>query len=162
TGHTVTFYQGGFRQHWERPLRKNVETPLTVEHIMASAALPLFFPPIPIDGDWYGDGGIRLVNPLAPALHTGADRILAISNHYLGDKPALPPTTDPPSPATVMASLYNAIFLDQLDQDVEEMQMFNKLLDELPVEKRCGLRKIKLLVIRPSQDLGPIAYELRH
>ena len=73
---------------WGQMRRRNINTPLTVEHVMASAALPLFFPPIQIDEDWYGDGGIRLVSPLAPALLLGANRILAISNHYVGGEAA--------------------------------------------------------------------------
>ena len=162
TGHTITFYQGQYQAIREHSRQFNTETPLTVEHIMASAALPLFFPPIHIDGDWYGDGGIRLVNPLASALHTGADRILAISNHYLGDNQMPIPVNEPPSPATVMSAMYDAVFLDQLDQDVLEMQMVNKLVRELPPEKRHGMREVKLLVIRPSQDIGAMAYQLRH
>lgn len=161
TGYTVTFYEGAYQGRWEQPRRRSVETPLTVEHVMASAALPLFFPPIKIDGDWFGDGGIRLVNPLAPALHTGANKVLAISNHYLGEEPHPLPINEPPSPATVMSSLYDAIFLDQLDQDVAEMQMINKLLKEIPPEKRHGMREIELLVIRPSADIGAMAYQLR-
>lgn len=162
TGHTVTFHQGHFQANWQQPLRSSVETPLTVEHVMASSALPLFFPPIQIDGDWYGDGGIRLVNPLAPALHTGAERILAISNHYLGRDTNRTPTKEPPAPATVMGSLYNAVFLDQLDQDVIEMQMINRLVRELPPEKRHGMRDVQLMVIRPSQNIGAMAFKLRH
>ena len=162
TGNTVNFFEGDFQPIKKQPRQCGIETPLTVEHIMASAALPLFFPPIKIDGDWYGDGGIRLVNPLASAIHTNADRILAISNHYLGNDETFLPMTEPPSPATVISALYNAVFLDQLDQDVLEMQMINKLVHELPEGKRHGMRDIKLLVIRPSQDIGAIAYRLRH
>lgn len=162
TGNTVAFYQGRFQANWEQPRRYSIETPLTVEHVMASAALPLFFPPIQIGNDWYGDGGIRLVNPLAPALHTGADRILAISNHYLGGDASQYPVNEPPAPATIMAAMYNAVFLDQLDQDVLEMQQINQLVRELPEEKRLGLRDVKLLVIRPSENIGAMAYRLRH
>lgn len=162
TGKTVSFYQGQYQASWDQPFRCSIHTPLSVEHAMASAALPLFFPPIEIKGDWYGDGGIRLVNPLAPAIHTGADRILAISNHYLGDDVDQSIASDAPSPATVMAAMYNAVFLDQLDQDVLEMQVINNLLRRLPPDERCGMRDIKLLVIRPSRDIGHIAYQLRH
>jgi NTE family protein len=162
TGNTITFYQGDYQQLREKFRQSSVETALTIEHVMASAALPLFFPPIQINCDWYGDGGIRLVNPLAPALEMGADRIMAISNHYLGEDPTQTPVNLPPSPATVLAAMYNAVFLDQLDQDVLEMRMINKLVRELPEEKRYGMRNVELLVIRPSQDIGAIAYQLRH
>ncbi len=161
TGDTVTFHQGRSMASWDQLRRRGVETPLNVEHVMASAALPLFFPPVQIDGDWYGDGGIRLVNPLAPALHLGADRILAISNHYGGVSRKNSLENESPSPATVLSALYNAVFLDQLDQDVLEMEMINELVRELPPEKRCGRREVRLLTIRPSEDVGAIAHELR-
>jgi NTE family protein len=159
TGNTTTFFRGRKINAWERPHRRSVETPLNVEHIMASAALPLFFPPVRIGNDWYGDGGIRLVSPLGPAVHMGADRILVISPHFIGETiEELPP--DPPSPAVILAALYDAVFLDQLDQDVLQMQRINQIVEQLPPENRLGLREVKLFVIRPSQDLGQLAYGL--
>lgn len=71
--------EGAGLQMWERPLRRSVPTTLSVDHVMASCALPLFFPAIKIGSKWFGDGGVRLTSPLSPALHLGAHRILAIS-----------------------------------------------------------------------------------
>lgn len=161
TGQTVTFYSGRDTVGWERPMRRSRETELRVEHVMASAALPLFFPSVAIDGDHYGDGGVRLVAPLAPALHLGAERILAISTRYRrsGKEADRPVFEGPPSPAQVMGVLFNAIFLDQLDQDALQMQRINRLLETIPVERRDGLRPIELLVVRPSVDLGELANE---
>jgi NTE family protein len=160
TGNTVTFFRGRKIEAWERPRRHSVEGPLTVEHVMASAALPLFFPPVKINHDWYGDGGIRLVAPLGPPVHMGADRILVVSPHYPSESPTeLSP--DPPSPAVILAALYDAIFLDQLDQDVLQMERINSIVRMIPRENRQGLREVDLLVIRPSQDLGELAYDLR-
>ena len=92
---------------------------LGVEHVMASSALPFFFPAIEVDGAWYGDGGIRLTAPLSPAVHLGARRIIAVSTRYArsreeADRPAI---VGYPPPAQVAGVLYNAIFLDQLDGD---------------------------------------------
>jgi NTE family protein len=162
TGKTITFYQGKCEELRKKSRQRSVQTSLTIQHIMASSSLPLFFPPAQIENDWYGDGGIRLVNPLAPALESGADRILAISNHYLGEQTPLAAIDHPPSPATVMAAMYSAEFFDQLDYDVEEMRLINKLARELPAEKRHGMRDVKLMVIRPSQDISEMAYKLRH
>lgn len=162
TGKTITFFQGKFDELRKKSRQRSVEAPLSIQHVLASSALPLFFPPVQIGDDWYGDGGIRLVNPLAPALESGADRILAISNHYMGED-ALPTVVNtPPSPATIMAAMYSAEFFDQLDYDVQEMRWINKLARELPEEKRHGMRDVKLMVIRPSQDIGAMAYRLRH
>ncbi|MFQ5843845.1 MAG: patatin-like phospholipase family protein, partial [Planctomycetota bacterium] len=161
TGQTVTFYSGREIKPWQRPQRMSVQADLTIDHVMASAALPLFFPSIPVDGMWYGDGGIRLVAPLGPALHLGADRILVISTGYArSPEEALRPTFDgAPSPAQVLGVLYNAIFLDQLDQDALMLDRMNALLRELPADRRRGLREVKLVVVRPSRDLGALADE---
>ena len=161
TGQTVTFFDGVDIEKWERPQRRSVRTPLTVEHVMASAALPLFFPAIDVDGDWYGDGGMRMVAPLAPALHLGADRILAISTRYgrSGVEADTPSFTGPPSPAQVMGVLYSAIFLDLLDQDAMTLQRINELLRALPGEQLGSLRPVDVMVIRPSADLGRLADE---
>ena len=162
TGKTITFYQGKCEELRKKSRQRSVETPLTIQHVMASSALPLFFPPVQIENDWYGDGGIRLVNPLAPALESGADRILAISNHHLGEDNHPTVVSTPPSPATVMAAMYSAEFFDQLDYDVQEMRWINKLARELPAERRHGMRDVRLMVIRPSQDISAMAYRLRH
>jgi NTE family protein len=160
TGKTVTFVEGKAIENWERPLRQGLNIRMTVEHVMASAALPLLFPPVSIGGDWYGDGGIRLVAPLSPAVHLGADRLLVISTHFemppfcrLRKKTAGPP----PSPAVVLGALYDAVFLDQLDQDSEQIERINELLGKLQPQDRQGLREIETVVIRPSEDVGKLA-----
>jgi NTE family protein len=134
---------------------------MTVEHIMASAALPLLFSPVSIGNEWYGDGGIRLVAPLSPAVHLGADRMLVISTHF-----EMPPFcrlrkkgTGPPSPAVVLGALYDAVFLDQLDQDAEQIERINRLLTKLQPQDRQGLREVHTVVIRPSNDIGALASE---
>jgi NTE family protein len=146
---------------WERPHRKSISCQLGVEHVMASAALPFFFPAIEVDGNWYGDGGIRLTAPLSPAVHLGAKRIIAISTRYArsrdeADRPAI---RDYPPPAQVAGVLYNAIFLDQLDGDALELRRINRLIERLPESQRDGLRPIDLLLLRPSVDLGRLANE---
>lgn len=79
-GQSITWVQGCDVEAWERPDRRSRSTRLRVDHVMASAALPFFFPAVEIEeGQWHGDGGIRLTAPLSPALHLGADRILAVS-----------------------------------------------------------------------------------
>lgn len=159
TGDTVTFIEGKPIDKWERSLRRGLRTDLTVEHIMASAALPLLFPPVRLHGDWYGDGGIRLVAPLSPAVHLGADRLLVISTHYCvpGGDPPRSKCEGPPSPAVILGALYNAVFLDQLDQDALQIERINSLLRRISPSDRLGLREIKTVVIRPSADLGQLA-----
>jgi len=164
TGQSVTWVQTredcGI-ETWERPQRKSISCQLGVEHVMASAALPFFFPAIEVDGSWYGDGGIRLTAPLSPAVHLGAKRIIAISTRYARsrDEADRPSIRNYPPPAQVAGVLYNAIFLDQLDGDALELQRINRLIAQLPDAGRNGLRQIELLLLRPSVDLGRLANE---
>jgi NTE family protein len=162
TGQSVTWVQTredcGI-QTWERPQRKSASCVLHVDHVLASSALPFFFPAIQVDGAWYGDGGIRLTSPLSPAVHLGARRIIAVSTRYArtreeADRPSI---ADYPPPAQVAGVLYNAIFLDQLDADALEMLRLNRLIARLPEPARDGLRPIDLLMLRPSIDLGQLA-----
>jgi NTE family protein len=159
TGQSVTWIQGQDLHEWQRPQRRARSTTLTVEHVMASAALPLFFPAIQLDGSWYGDGGIRLTAPLSPAVHLGARRVMAISTRYerSASEADEPTVQGYPPPAQVMGVLMNSIFLDLLDHDATRLELMNRLLEALPEEKRAGLRPVKLLVLRPSVDLGKLA-----
>jgi NTE family protein len=162
TGQSITWVQTRedcAMPAWERPQRKSEACALRVDHVMASAALPFFFPAIEIDGAWYGDGGIRLTAPLSPAIHLGATRILAVTTRYAktreeADRPVI---TAYPPPAQVAGVLFNAIFLDLLDGDALHLRQINELIAELPPEKWDGLRPIRLFVLRPSEDLGRIA-----
>jgi NTE family protein len=161
TGQSVTWVQtedGCGVMTWERPQRKSTIGCLTVDHVMASSALPFFFPAVEIEREWYGDGGIRLTAPLSPAIHLGAEKIIAISTRY-----GAPSGTDTPArssyppPAQVAGVLLNAVFLDLLDADALRLQQLNALIDRVPRTARGGLRPIDLLILRPSQDLGLLA-----
>ena len=162
TGQSITWVQTRedcAMPSWERPQRKSEACALRVDHVMASAALPFFFPAIEINGAWYGDGGIRLTAPLSPAIHLGATRILAVTTRYArtreeADRPVI---TAYPPPAQVAGVLFNAIFLDLLDGDALHLRQINQLIAELPPERWDGLRPIELFVLRPSEDLGRLA-----
>jgi len=159
TGQSVTWVEGCDIKEWERPQRTSRKTHITVEHVMASAALPLLFPAVRIENAWYGDGGIRLTAPLSPALHLGARRVLAISTRYdKSDREADARTVRGyPPPAQVVGVLMNSIFLDLLDHDAVRLERLNRLLQHLPREDRYGLEPVRLLTIRPSRDLGRLA-----
>src|SRR5690606_23264276 len=130
TGHSVTWVQdiaGCSVLTGEEPERRSAESSLGVNHVMASSALPFFFPAVEIDGEWYGDGGIRLTAPLSPAIHLGARKIIAISTRHLrtGEEAAAPTVSAYPPPAQVAGVLLNAIFLDLLDTDALRLQQIN-------------------------------------
>jgi len=157
----VTWASGRDIEMWTRPLRRGVREALTVDHIMASAALPLVFPAVRLGKHWYGDGGIRLSAPLSPALHLGATRMLAISTHYSksvseADEPQV---AGYPPPAQILGQLMDAIFLDVMDEDTLRLQRSNEFLQDLPPELRRGYRPVDFAVIRPSVDIGNLAAE---
>jgi NTE family protein len=160
TEQSVIWVQGCQCQMWTRPQRKAVQGTLTVDHIMASVALPFLFPAVRIGDGWHGDGGIRLTTPLSPAIHLGADRILAISTRYIPTRAEAnrPSIVAYPPPAQVAGVLLNAIFLDVIDEDALHLRSVNQLLESRP-ERDKRLRRIELLVLRPSRDLGEVALD---
>lgn len=161
TGQTVTWIQGRQMRPWERSDRVGRTTQISVDHIMASAALPLIFPAVRLGRSWYGDGGVRLAAPLSSAIHLGADRLLAISTRYPRDKKEaeIPAITGYPPTAQVVGTLLNSIFLDAIDHDAMHLEQINRLLARLPPEEWEGLKPLKLMVLRPSRDLGRLAAE---
>jgi NTE family protein len=159
TGQTVTWAEGCEIEMWERPLRRSVRARLTIDHVMASAALPLVFPAVRLGNHWHGDGGIRLSAPLSPALHLGATRMLAISTHYAKtfSEANEPQIAGYPPPAQILGQLMDAIFLDVMDEDSVRLERSNAFLRDLPMEQRHGYRPVDFAVIRPSQDIGSLA-----
>jgi NTE family protein len=114
-----------------------------------------------LEDGWYGDGGIRLVTPLAPAIHLGANRVLAFSTRYArsGVAAEVPQVPGSPPPMQIAGQLLNAVFLDDHDRDALNLARLNQLLAAVPPEKRRGLRIVDLVFIRPSQDIGRLAAE---
>ncbi len=160
SGQTVTFVQGtDDLTMWERSQRKAVRQPLTWDHVLASAAIPLVFPAVQLGKAHYGDGSVRQAAPLAPAIHLGARRILAIGMRPVwGRRRFQRNVGEYPSAAQIIGTLFHAIFLDALDADAERLERVNRTLEALPeASLPDGLRPIDLLVLRPSQDLGAMA-----
>jgi NTE family protein len=161
TGQSVRWVQGRNLEIFEGTNRRNVPCELTIDHILASAAIPFAFPAVRIGDRWYGDGGIRLSAPLSPAVHLGAKRVLAMSTGYerTQAEASTPTVRGYPPAAQVISQLVNAVFLDAIEEDVARMRKMNEIIDHLPVSERNGYRRIELFVLRPSQDLGILAGE---
>lgn len=161
TGQSVVWVEGNGIPMWERPLRRSVQTRLSIDHVMGSAALPLFFPAVRVGNAWYGDGGIRLTAPLSPALHLGASHILAVATRYPAshEQQGTPNISGYPPPAQVFGVLMNSVFLDLIDQDAMRLERMNELIAKLEPGDRLGMRPIRLLVMRPSKDLARLASE---
>lgn len=159
TGQSVRWVQGRTVDVFEGPNRRSAQTEMTVEHVLASAALPFVFPAVRIRDRWYGDGGIRLSAPLSAAVHLGARRIIAMSTGYqrTPDEANTPVVRGYPPAAQIIGQLLNAIFLDVIDEDVVRMERLNEMIRKLPHEDRDGFKPIDLCVLRPSIDIGKLA-----
>lgn len=170
---SVYFYQSRSRiTPWRRHRRIGVQTRLGLDHLMASAAIPLLFPPVLLNRRWYGDGAVRQQSPLSPALHLGASRVLVIGvTHRVGSGPAAgqpgpvikPPP--PPSLAQLGGHLLHSTFIDNLETDLEQLERMNFLASYQPLGMRNtseGLRHVDVLVISPSEPLDVIAARHRN
>jgi NTE family protein len=163
SGSLVTFIQSMHSKSWQRARRRTVQTELSVEHVMASAAIPLLFPSVLVNNRRYVDGCIRSISPLGPATRLGAEKILAVGvrRYYMREMGNLFETVplEPeakPSPAQLGALILNSLFAEALDSDVEHLERLNSIIPEVR-ETSFGMRRVETLVIRPSEDLGEIA-----
>lgn len=162
TGQTVSFMQAAPDiPVWERVQRIGVRANLTLDHVIASAAIPIIFPAVPLPDGFYGDGSVRQMAPLAPAIHLGATRIIAITMRSARAFASVPvrPVGAYPATTEVMGLLFNAVFLDSIDADAERLQRINQLLESCApgVSDAGRLRPIDLLMLRPSRDLGVLS-----
>jgi len=159
SGQTVAFFDGiDSIRDWSRVQRIGVRTQLTLDHLMASAAIPLLFPPIRIGDEYYGDGAMRQIHPLSPAIHLGADRLLIIgvrARRAAGGSPApLPPLM--PTPGEIFGYMLDTLFTDQIYGDLEQLERFNELVHAAPPAARGG-RPIETLMLAPSVDPRELA-----
>ena len=162
SGQSVSFYQGGPDvKAWERTQRIGAAMPLRVEHLMASAALPFIFPAVKINREYFGDGTMRQIAPISPALHLGADRVLVVGTGRQSLDIARVRSRYYPSLAQIAGHALNSIFLDSLYADIERLQRINRTISLIPEEILSNgglpLRPIKVLVISPSQPIERIA-----
>jgi NTE family protein len=165
TGEHVTFYDSARPiAPWTRSQRISVRDTLSIDHLMASSAIPFVFPAVKLAVDgrphYLGDGSMRQAAPISPAIHLGADRILVIGAGRLHEPPAPRDTVvEYPNLAQIAGHAMSSIFLDALAVDIERMQRVNKTLALLTPEQRASthLRPVDVLVIAPSQRIDDIA-----
>ena len=164
---SVTFYQGsGKHQPWDRVRRIGRRHEITLDHLMASIAVPMIFPPVRLGDEYFGDGAMRQATPLSPAVHLGADRILVIGARNEVPDPAPEPGATIPYPnlGSIAGYVLDALFMDGLSSDLERLTRINLTLDRVPGGEIVGdvgrLRFIDVFVMLPSQDIREIA--LRH
>jgi NTE family protein len=164
SGHTVSFFQGHESiQGWSRYRRAGVATPLRLEHLLASSAIPTIFPAVRINREYFGDGALRQLAPISPALHLGAESlfVIGVSGNRSSTKPSKRlPVKHSPSMGQIVGHLLNSAFVDSLEGDLEHMELVNKLVKLIPEENKPAdfkLRAVDNLVISPSSPLDVIA-----
>ena len=150
---------------WQRTRRLGIRSDLHLDHVMASIAVPMVFPPVRIGNEYFGDGAMRQATPLSPAVHLGADRILVVGiRDETGETMAsVEPTT--PSFAQIAGYMLDTLFMDGLYSDLERITRINQLIDSIASEdapkKVANMRAIDTMLIVPSEDLRVLAYKHR-
>ena len=168
SGKSVSFYQGvPSLIPWDRARRVGKASEITIDHLMASSAIPFVFPAVRVGREYFSDGSVGQMAPISPALHLGADRVLVIGvrQPMSRDAPSEDPESYPPL-AEVAGHILNSIFLESLEADLERLQRINKTISAIPnhelEEGGVKLRHVDALVISPSEDLGEIAQRFAH
>src|SRR5580704_5214041 len=168
SGKSYLFIQGA-KGHpmWNRSWRVTLATKITVDHICASAAIPLVFQPVRLKTAkgtaFFGDGCVRLQQPLSPIIRLGARRVFAIGVRCESREHQMEaPGQKHPSLAQVLGVLFNVIFLDHLATDIEHLERLNQLLKTgqiTPSDKEQAerMRPLASFVITPSVDLSELA-----
>lgn len=168
SGRSTAFFAAADEvQTWQRSYRCGRRVTLSLDHLMASAAIPFLFRAVPLDNEYFGDGAMRQPAPLSPALHLGASRILAIGvraprGTALGSQVA---TSNPPSPGQLFGFMLDTLFTDQLQTDLEQLARFNAIAASDNCQPRPDLppvRHVDALVINPSRDPAEIAVRHSH
>src|SRR5271169_4682481 len=147
---SVTFYAAASPiEPWSRVYRKGARVSLTLDHLMASLALPFLFRPVLLHDQYFGDGAMRQTSPLSPAIHLGATRLLIISvNDPLPSTAAPPPKPIEPTFGQMFGFMLDSLFMDALLTDLERIKLYNE---------SEGMRHIDSLLITPSRDVNEIA-----
>jgi NTE family protein len=158
---TSFFEAADHLRDWDRTRRLGKRTDLNLDHLMASIAVPMVFPPQQIANEYFGDGAMRQATPLSPAVHLGADRILVIG---IRDETGEKEPTElglPPSFGQIAGYMLDTLFMDGLYSDLERITRINELIDSVPESDRTGtlaqVRPIDTMLIVPSEDLTEIA-----
>lgn len=163
TGRNLCFFEGGNDiVSWSNGQRAGSRTQLTLDHVMASSAIPTLFEPVHINREYFGDGVTRQIAHISPAIRLGAEKVVIIG--VSGNSQTEPKRPEHPAIPTfgqIMSHVFNGLFLDTLDYDIERLDLINQLVELIPQAALTGagldLKPIELLDISPSQPLEDIA-----
>lgn len=159
TGRSIAFFDGVKEvAEWSRAATYGQRARLTLEHLMASLSIPFLFPPVHLQGEYFGDGAMRQSHPLSPAIHLGANRVLIIGVRQEGIRGALGrmPEGVVPTAGQIFGYMLDTLFMDQIYADLEHLERLNLLIEQTPTPI-AGFQPIRALVIAPSRDPREIA-----
>jgi len=146
---------------WKRTHRAGARVRLGVDHLLASSAIPFIFPAIKLHREYFGDGSMRQLAPVSPAIHLGAERILVVGAGRMAEEKERKRGDVYPPLAQIAGHALSSIFLDSLHVDLERLQRINHTVSVIPPEIReqagLPLRRIETLVIAPTQRLDYMA-----
>lgn len=168
SGQSVTFYQAAREVlPWKRAQRLGLPVEIGVEHLMASSSIPFIFPAVKLNREFFGDGSMRQLAPISPALHLGADKVLIIGvRKPVTDEPKRISASGYPPFAQIAGHALNSIFVDSLDVDLERLLRINETLKLIPPEafkaNNISLRPIEAMMIAPSEGINEIAQKYAH
>lgn len=168
TGESVSFFEAmAGIEEWQGPHRIGVKAALELDHLMASTAIPVIFPAVSLDNQFFGDGAVRQIAPTSTAIHLGARRILAVGvSGNSHKKPLEDEMTEQPSLLQILGHIMNSAFVDTLENDLEFLRHINEVASKVPakIAEKSGLalREVNLLEISPSKELNLLAMEHYH
>ena len=159
---SVTFFQSEQNDiDWERFLRVGVKTDILIDHLMASIALPLIFPAVKINNEYFGDGAMRQATPLSPAIRLGAEKLLIITTDSKSPNNQLTDNQIYPSIGEVGGYMLDALFTGGLLSDLERLDRVNQIIENsrsnIVQTSTKKMNHIEYLVISPSRDIKKIA-----
>lgn len=162
SGQSVSFFQAGPDvESWERTHRFSCRAQLNIDHLLASSAIPFIFPAVRLNREYFGDGSMRQLAPISPAIHLGAEKVLIIGAGRMFEPVERQRSTAYPTMAQIAGHALSSIFLDSLAVDIERMQRINLTLAAMPEavkkQNQIPLRPIQSLVFSPSEELDVLA-----
>ena len=166
SGQSVTFFQAADSiKPWNRARRRGKKIALTIDHLMASTAIPILFPAVKLNGHYFGDGAVRQLKPISPALHMGARKLFIVGvSDNAAQSDLSSEAEQAPSVARIMSHMFNSAFIDAVESDLETLRTINRLASALPQSLKdingiTDLNAVEVMSISPSQSIDRIAEE---
>lgn len=163
SGESVSFFEGHPEiETWRRYRRAGARTRLQLQHLMASSAIPLVFPAVKINREYFGDGSVRFLAPISPALHLGASKVMIVGVDPVREEDrGRVVARNYPTLAEIAGHVMDSVFIDSLDSDMERLQRINNTISKIPEDVRLAnginLKPVETLVIAPSEDLSQLS-----